>query len=299
MKLYTKSWQLFPKFHDMPIKFEIFGKNDYSYKLESQNIIYAFTKYFISDTKKVIDLRNQKMELIFNLSVYESNEKIFDYFPNDIIYSEFIRVGIKFQQLKFFQAKEDFSFDIMYRVDNIDNDIVIYFDNMEEVNPFKYLLFEDKNELYENKTLYHLMKSEILENLIEGMRKILIIYPECDALYHFNDLRQYFTNNKFEIRYYINPYYCYRGKINYFNYEEINKIGDILQIKNIKTQIQLICYNDYGIGLDDYSDEINICIITFEYLNIYKNLTIEFGKLTKGYLDDFNILKQMINSIKL
>jgi hypothetical protein len=40
-------------------------------------------------------------------------------------------------------------------------------------------------------------------------------------------------------------------------------------------------------------------IISFEYINVHKNLTIEFGDLTKGEIYVFDILKQIINSIKL
>ena len=297
--IYKIKGKLLPKFHDISIKFEIQGKNDYSYKFESQNILYAFTQYFISDIQKNIIMKNQKMELIFNFSIYEANDNMFNYFSDEIVHTELIKVGILFQQLRFYQAKADFSFDVIYRIQNIDDDMVIYFDNMKETNQFKYLLFEDKDELYENKTLYGLMKTKIVDHLIEGMRKILLTYPECDQLYHFNSLVQYFTNNQFEIDFNINLYTYYRANINFMDYGEINKIGDILQLENISTKITLIYYNDYGIGEEDYDDRLEIHIISFEYIKVHKNLTIEFGDLTKGEIYVFDILKQIINNIKL
>lgn len=297
--IYQIRTKLFPKFHDISIKFEIQGKNDYSYKFESQNILYTFTQYYVSDFEKNIIMRNQKMELIFNFSIYEVNDKIFNYFSDDIVHTELIKVGILFQQLRFYQAKSDFSFDIKYKIQNIDDDMVIFFDNMNEANPFKYLLFEDKGELYENKTLYDLMKIKIVDHLIEGMSKILLTYPECDQLYHFNSLVQYFTNNQFEIDFNIGLYTYYRANINYMEHGEINKIGDILQLENIITRITLLYYNDYGIGVEDYNDSLEIRVISFEYINIHKNLTIEFGELTKGEIYVFDILKQIINKIKL
>ena len=297
--IYKIREKLFPKFHDISMNFEIHGKNDYFYKFESQHILYAFNQSFISAVENSIILKNQKVELIFNLSVYESNDKIFNYFSDNIVYSELIRVGILFQQLKFYQARDDFSFDTMYKIQNIDDDMVIYFENMKEVNPFKYLLFEDRDELYENKTLYDLMKIKIVDNLIEGMRKVLLSYPECDQLYHFNSLVQYFTDNQFRIDYVINVYTYYKANINFMEYNGINKNGDVLQLENIRTKITLIYYNDYGIGYDDYDDKLEIKIISFEYINVHKNLTIEFGPLTKGEIYVFDILKQIINSIKL
>ena len=297
--IYTIRNNLFPKFHDMSLKLEISGKNDYTYKFESQNILYAFKVHFINDTEKIIILKDQKIELVFKLSIYESGDRIFDYFPKDIVYSELVKVGINFQILSFYKAKQDFSFDIKYKIDNIDNDMVIYFDNIKDAFPFKYLIFEDKDESYENKTLYNLMKSKILENLIENMRKGLIIYPEYDTLYHFNSLRQYFTNNQFEVDYTISVYSYYRANINYFNYEEITKIGDILQLKKINTKITLIYYDEYGYGYDDYDDRFETHVLFFEYLNINPNLVKEYGKLTRGDKYAFDILRQIIDSIKL
>ena len=131
------------------------------------------------------------------------------------------------------------------------------------------------------------------------MRKILLTYPECDQLYHFNSLVQYFTNNQFEIDFNIGLYTYYRANINYMEHGEINKIGDILQLENIITRITLLYYNDYGIGVEDYDDSLEIRVISFEYINIHKNLTIEFGELTKGEIYVFDILKQIINKIKL
>lgn len=297
--IYTIMANLFPKFHEISIKFEIQGNNGYLYKLESQNVLYKFQYQIATETVKEILIRNQKMEILFNLSVYESDNKIFSFNSNDIIYTENIIFGIRFSELRFFQAKPDFSFDTEYKIDDFDNDTIIYFENIDETNIFKYLLFEDKDELYENKTLYDFMKSKVLDSIIKEFRKTLLIYPECDALYHFNSLFKYFTNNQFGIEYYVNIYTYYKANVNYFNYREINKIDDVVFLQNITTKLTLIFYNDYGISYDEYDDKYEQKIISFKYISIDQNFTIGYGDLTKGEVYVFNILKQIINSIKL
>lgn len=297
--IYTIRTKLFPKFHDMHILFEIFDKNDHLYKFESQDILYNFKSYFVSDIQKDIMLRNQKMEIIFNISVYEHENKIIDKKNCDIIYTELIRFGITFHQLRFFQFKSDFSFDIKYRIENFDKDIIIFFENMNELNIFKYFLFNEKDELYNNKTLYDFMKKKILDNIIEGFRKVLLTYPECNSFYHFKALLQYFTNHEFEIYYISSLYTYYKASVDFFNYEDIIKIDDVLFLQNITTKIILIYYDDYGIGYEEYDDKYDIQIISFKNISICNNLTIGYGELTKGEMFVYKIFQQIIKSIKL
>ena len=132
---------LFPKFKDMSIKFEIPIKNAYYYQFESTNIIYAFTKYYIDDFGSRIVLSNQPMELIFNLSLYEKCDEMFDFYSDKLIYSELIRVGVTFYVLKFYQAKRDFSFNLTYKIEDLDNDVDIFFENMKNVNVFNFRIF--------------------------------------------------------------------------------------------------------------------------------------------------------------
>ena len=47
------------------------------------------------------------------------------------MYWELIKVGIKFDTLKFFQEKLDFSFNVSYKIEDIDNSMEIYFDKLE------------------------------------------------------------------------------------------------------------------------------------------------------------------------
>ena len=297
--MYRIKSNLFPKFKDMSIKFEIPIKNAYYYQFESTNIIYAFTKYYIDDFGSRIILSNQPMELIFNLSFYEKCDEMFDFYSDKLIYSELIRVGVTFYVLKFYQAKRDFSFNLTYKIEDLDNDVDIFFYYMKNVNVFNYLLFEDKNESFDNKNLYDFMKLKIVENLIKGMRKILIIYPECDALYHFNSLIDAFTDKIIKIDHVVTYINYYRAIINYFEYENINKINDIILYEKITSKITLIYYFDQGIGSEEDEDKYEPHILKFEYLSINKNFKIEFGNLISGESYAFNILKQIISSFEL
>ena len=49
-----------------------------------------------------------------------------------------------------------------------------------------YLLFEERNDLYNNKTLNDLIKLNILSNFQEQVKKYLVYFPECDSLQYFN-----------------------------------------------------------------------------------------------------------------
>ena len=66
--------------------------------------------------------------------------------------------------------------------------IWLYFDRINELDIFNYLINEDKNDYYENKTLYDLMKTNIVDNFMKEINKLLLIYPECDLLYDIKSL---------------------------------------------------------------------------------------------------------------
>ena len=105
----------------MNIKFEIQGTNNYLYKFESQSIFHNFKYGNFDDIQKNIVLSNEKVEILFNLSIYEANDKIFNDFDKSIVYTEFIKVGIKFDTLRFFQYKSDFSFELNSSILNVKN----------------------------------------------------------------------------------------------------------------------------------------------------------------------------------
>ena len=218
---------------------------------------------------------------------------MFDYYSNKIvIHSELIKVVIFFQHLKFYQAKSDFSFDLDYKTDY--GDIEIYSENMKNVNSFNYLLYEDKDKLYENKTFYDFMKIKIIENFIKGMRKILIIYPECDSLNFFNEIINNCKGDLLSISFFNDGKSYYRAIIDYFKYEDINKINDVIIYEKVNTKITLIYFTDEGVLDEEYPDEYEYKILKLEKVTIDKNLKIKFGRLTDGDSYASYILEQIL-----
>ena len=298
--IYTIKKNLFQKIYNISIEFGIPGTNDYFYKFESKYLTYLSRIASLNDDQKFIILKNPKIEIIFNLSLYESsNKKLFNYFQNDVMYWELIKVGIKFDTLKFFQEKLDFSFNVSYKIEDIDNSMEIYFDKLNKMNNFKYLLFDEKDEIYENKTLYEYLKIKVIENFMKGTRKLLLIYPECDLLDYLNKLINYFLDNLFKIDVTFAQYAYYRATITSFTYEEINKKDNIIILEKIKTHITLTFYNEYAESDDDYEDNYESFVLFFNHFSIDTNKTLNFGTLTKGDSLAFDILKQIITSIEL
>lgn len=290
--------KLFQKIKDISIKFEIKGKQNYIYKLASQNINYEFFYYFLNDVTKEISIKKAKLEIIFNLSLYNLDEQFVNIKSDQIFHTELIKFIVIFSQLRLLQVKQDFSFDAFYEIANYDEDTIIFFENINEMKIFKYLIFKEKDEIYNNKTLYDFMKIKIVDNIITEIRKILLVYPECDSLYHFNSMIDYFPY-QYKVEFVIGLYTYYKASINFFDYKEINKIDDIIYLQNITAKLTLIYFDDYGIGYEDYDDRYEIDVIQFKYISINNNLTIEYGELTKGLVYVFDTLKQIINSIQL
>lgn len=307
ISIYTRDYEsiykikdtLSDKIHDIIIKFDIFGTNNYLYKFESKSLFYKFKYYIISDKSKDIMLRNQDIEIIFNLSIYDSGDKIFHYLNDDILYSELIKVNIKFETLRFYQYKSDFSFNTSYSIGNIDKDMNIYFANLEELHIFNYLLFDVKDEAYSNKTLYDYMKIKIIDNFMNGLRNLLITYPQCDSLFYFSSLIQYFTNNPFSIEYSCNDFVYYKETINFFRYESITKKDNLIIYENVAISFSLVYYNEYGGSDDDYTDRYEKQVIKIKYISIDQDKNIEYGYLFIGNYYIFDIFKLIIKSIKL
>ena len=285
--------QLCNKIHNLNIKFEMQGTNDYLYKFESKSFIFNFKNGSFNDIAKNIKLFNKTIEIIFNLSVYESNDKIFNIFHKNIIHTELIKAGIKFELLRFYQCKKDFSFDVLYNIKDIDKDMIIYFDTMNELETFNYLIYEDRNEYYENKTLYDLMKTNIVNNFIKEIRKLLIIYPECDLLYYIKSLIDYLQNYVFKIEKTICDYVYYKEIIDYITYETTIKRGDTIILENVNIAFTLI-YNNYYSEEEDMEDKKEKQIISLESLSFDSNKNITFGRLTRGEYFVFDIFKVII-----
>ena len=290
--IYKIQAQLCDKIHNLNIKFELQGTNDYLYKFESKSFIFNFKNGSFNDIYKNITLINKKIEIIFNLSVYESNDKIFNHFHNNILHTELIKAGIKFDLLRFYKYKKDFSFDVLYNIKDIDKDMIIYFDRMNELETFNYLIYEDRNEFYENKTLYDLMKTNIVSNFIKEIRKLLIIYPECDLLYYIKSLIDYLQKIVFTIEKTLSDYVYYKEIIDYITYETTIKKGDTIILEKMNIAFTLIYYNDYSEG--DMEDKTEKQVISLEYLSFDSNKNITFGRQTKGEYFVFEIFKLII-----
>ena len=59
-------------------------------------------------------------------------------------------VNLNLNLIKLFKTSEDFSFDASYEMENTINNITIHFDNLNELDLFKYLFYEEKSPLYNN-----------------------------------------------------------------------------------------------------------------------------------------------------
>ena len=289
--------ELNKRIHNLNIKFDIQGTNDYLYKFESRSLIFNFNNGSYSDIDKNIKLSNKKIEIIFNLSIYESNDKIFNHFNKKIIYTELIKIGILFDVLRFYQCKPDFTFDVFYKIDDFNEDVIIYFDRINELEIFNYLIYEETNDYYANKTLYNLMKTNIVNNFIMEIKKILVTYPECDLLYKIKSYFDYIVGNLFKFDICVSDLTYYKGTINYIYNQTTIKKDDCIILQNVNIQLELKYYNTYA-EEDDMDDKKDKQLISLEYLSFDSNKTISFGRLTKGEYFVFDIFKIILKDSK-
>ena len=290
--------ELCNRIHNLNIKFDIQGTNDYLYKFESQSIIFNFDNGTYSDIDKNIKLSNKKIEIIFNLSIHELNDGIFNHFNKNIIYTELIKVGIIFDLLRFYQSKPDFTFDVFYKIEDFNKNMVIYFDRINELEIFNYLINEDKNDYYENKTLYNLMKTNIVDNFMKEINKLLLIYPECDLLYDIKSYFDYLVRNLFKIDRVVSEFVYYKETINYIHNQTTIRKDDSIILQNVNIGFDLIYYNAYAGEDDDMDDKKEKQVITLEYLSFDSNKNISFGRLIKGEYFVFEIFKLILKESK-
>jgi hypothetical protein len=289
--------ELNKRIHNLNIKFDIQGTNDYLYKFESRSLIFNFNNGSYSDIDKNIKLSNKKIEILFNLSIYESNDRIFNHFNKKIIYTELIKIGILFDLLRFYQCKPDFTFDVFYKIDDFNEDVIIYFDRINELEIFNYLIYEETDDYYANKTLYNLMKTNIVNNFIMEIKKILVTYPECDLLYNIKSYFDYIIGNLFKFDKCVSDLTYYKGTIlNIYNQTTIKK-DDCIILQNVNIQLELKYYNTYA-EEDDMDDKKDKQLISLEYLSFDSNKTISFGRLTKGEYFVFDIFKIILKDSK-
>jgi len=268
----------------------IYGTNDYNYKFESKNIIFKYDKNYTYNHNKTFLLHNPKMTIVFNLSIYENNTNLFDMDSKDIIVSDIVIVNINFESITYFQEYEDFSFNLSYNLNDIKNNIIIYYNKIKEIDLFKYLIYNDINELYNNKTLYEYSKVIILNNILNEMKKNLFYYPECDSLYNFKLLYDYFLNKGFDMYVICEISNYYSGTIAKFNYKEITKENTTIILKNI--DIKIIYTESF-----DYIDVEYEYTKTFvlNWIKLEKNLEIKFPYLS--IMDNRNCLLEILKTI--
>ena len=272
--------KIFLNLNDLHLDFIIYGTNNYAYHLQSEDILYNFRYVFINEKNKEILTYNLKTKIIFNLNVYDYTPSIIDFSDNNIQYSEKIIADINFKSLKFYEEFKDFSFGMKYNIENMNNDVSINFENIDKLNTFKYLLFEEKSEIYDyNNNLFGFLKKNIINNLEKEINKSLVYYPECDSLTYFKSIIQYFINEPFTIDLKYNSFfYINKCKILEFDYGEITKSNRTIIFNNIKVKIYLQIfaqnYDDYED--DEISEETLPLLISF--IKIDDNKTISYGK---------------------
>ena len=294
--IYKIERKIFYNMHKIPINFSINGTNGYSYYFKSDDILFNFDNIFLNDIQKVIRMFDQNIKILFNLSIYEYNNEFFDFSSNDIIYSEIINVDINFKLLTFYKEYDDFSFGFKYDIDDLDKNILIHFENIDKLNIFKFLLFEEKNDIYNQSTLLNFIKKNLLLNFDKEIKKSLAYYPENDSLFYFKSIIDYFKKEEFslylDIDLTLTINFC---KITSFKYDQIIKNNRTIFLKNINTTMYLEAdyHNIDGQG-NDYSSKDFVTII-IDFISIDENKKITFFREDKDKEYAFDALKLVVN----
>ena len=286
--------------HELSLDFIINGTNEYSYYLKSENILYYFNNINISEEKKQFIFHNQHIKIIFNLIIYENSSLSFDFSSKEVMHSEMVIADLSFKFLKFYKKFKDFSFDFNYKIDNFDDDILLHFEKIDNLNLFRYLLFDDINEIYGNQTLFTIIKKNIIHYLVKEIHQSLVYYPECDSLNYFKKLVKYFINRLFFLDYKIygiGYYFLCINKciVSSFKYGEITKENKTIIFKNINVTTFLVLYE---MDPDDYDYEILIeetRTFIVDYISIDPYMKIEYGKTSGTEEYPLEALKLVIN----
>ena len=282
--------------HKLSFTFAINGTKDYSYHFKSEDILFYFDKIVMDEIPKEIKIYDQHIKILFDLNIYEYSSRFFDVSSKEELYSEKLMVDINFDALKFNKEYEDFSFGFQYKIKNIEKDISINFETIDKLNIFKYLIFEEKNEIYNNTTLLDFIKWNILINFDNEMNKLLVYYPECDSIYYFNSIIDYFKKEVFFLDIRINSIITInRCKISKLNYEEIIKDNRTIYFKNINATMYLELYiENYDGGSEEFFSEENLSLF-IDYISIDDKKKIIYGQ-AQNYKDyALDALKLVIN----
>jgi hypothetical protein len=266
---------------------EINGTNDYTYKFSTIKVFFKYQNKTFNDS--VIYLEKPMFTIIFNLSIYERETNDIFYmnsFSSDIsIINKMVTVNIKLESITY-NKNEDFSFYIKKVIDDKNNNITVFFNNLDETNFFKYLFYEEKNiDFYGNKTLIEKIKDNIFDNLFYQFEKQLFSYPECDSLYYFKSMIDYILSSSFNEYIPLENMFIYDEKVNDFHYEEIIRNNTDMIFKNVFVNIFIkttLYYGEEGID-DDVYDKFML-----DYIIIHRNFTIHYSpvKIDKEHLLD-------------
>ena len=284
---------------------EISGTNEYIYKFEIKNIFYNHKRVIVSNKYQSFTLQNPNITILFNLLIYENNSnslELYSYPKEAIISDKNILVNINFEYIKYFKQYNDFSFNMTYQLNNFNDNISIYYDNLKETDLFNYLIYNQKSILYDNETLYKYSKKIIFKKLIDEMYRNLIYYPECDQLIYFKSLYDYFFQHEFKdgnhfCMSYFNNDLVSSPKITGFLYDEIVKEKENLIFKNLKIDIvYIISFYDYYKFQYENEEKGTLYL---DYFKIEENLNISFGASNKGFgyeqLCYFDLFQIIIN----
>ena len=258
------------------------GTNEFIYKLTKKFIYLTYNDNKLDWKKYIAQIFNPKFTILFNLSIYEYTNNIFDIknLNNAILTDKLVTININLNLIKIYKTSEDFSFDVSYEIENITNNISTHFDNLNELDSFKYLFYEEKSFLYDNKTLNEHIKNVTLSTLINNTKNILIEYPDIDSFYYFKRLMDYGMMNKFSIDYYCKntDKVITHARLTSYNFHQIIKNDTHLIFIGANFGIKLFYLGDMYIDydIDDESD------VTLKIDNITisrnQNYQIIYGK---------------------
>ena len=294
--MYTIRKEIISRISKISFSIEINGTNDYIYTFKTKNIFLKSNNITTNDTTIYLD--NPIITILLNLSIYDNNNNnnfldIENCSFKERILHKLITVNIKFKSI-LYKKNKDFSFDISTEMVDKHNDINMYIDNLKDIKIFKYLIFDEKNERYNNKTFFEYSKQSILDTILIELEKNLAYYPECDSLHYIKSLINYFLYNP--IKHYI-PFtkwpqdiIIYFIKVNNFEYKEIIRNNKIIILKNIKVNLYIEFENN-NINIDDNEDGT----FMLDYITIDQNYTINYSKISSDKEHLLEAFKKVVN----
>ena len=259
------------------------GTNGFIYKLAKKYTYLTYSDNKLDKNNYISQIYNPKFTILFNLSIYEYTDNIFDLknLNNAILTDKLVTININLNLIKIYKTSEDFSFDASYEMENTINNIAIHFDNLNELDLFKYLFYEEKSPLYDNKTLNDHIKYTILDTLINNTKQILIEYPDIDSFYYFKRLIDYGMMHQFSFFYYCKSIdkIIALAYLTSYNFNQIIKNDTHILFKGVNFGLKLSYLGEMYIG--DYDDEDSDVILKIDDVTISRNkqnFIINYGK---------------------